>query len=245
MTDQHLPSQFVYPTNYGVSVPVHPSPEPVDGEEGAFLFSLEATAVAAGIYEPERRAAFCAEASIAAQEGRSFLELLAKFGGAPVLRIPLPRPVRYAYESVPTSPGGASVPGASLRDVVDELITGVSDHHRWCDRASALLAFMEVQSRVGNSVPAPIRGRSMSILIAAVLENLGENEIDCLEAAAFYALSAHEEWSHAGRSWLMPVRKTWLADWIKDRPDYRKLAALVSHTDIHVPSWLQRPERAA
>jgi hypothetical protein len=243
MNDPESPAGFVYPTNYGVYVPVHQSEVPVDGEERAFLFSLEATAVAAGIYEPERRKAFCDDAAAVAKDGGDFLALLSRYGGGKVLRVPLPRPDRHAYDAFSVEPGGVNVPGASLRDVVDDVVTKVADQHRWCDRADALLAFCEVQNRATRSVPPPVSGRALSILITAVLENLGESEIECLEAAAFYAVSAHEEWNHAGRTWLMPVRKTWLADWIKARPVYRKLAALVSHTETHVPTWLQRPER--
>jgi hypothetical protein len=227
-----------------VYVPVVQREVPVDGEEGAFLFSLEATAVAAGIYEPERRRAFCEDAVLVAKAGGDFLALLSRHGGGRVLRVPLPRPDRHAYDAFSVQPGGTNVPSGSLRDVVDDVVTKVADHHRWCDRAGALLAYCEVQYRATKSVPPSVAGCGLSILIAAVLENLGESEIDCLEAAAFYAVSAHEEWNHAGRTWLMPVRKTWLADWMKARPVYRKLAVLVSHTETHVPPWLQRPERA-
>jgi hypothetical protein len=223
---------------------------PVDSD-GAFSFSLEAAATMAGIHGAGARRAYMEAANqILARGGTVPASLWEAYGGQKVPRVPLLRPPVELYPAIPMSLGRTSSDSCaedvdnSLRNIVDDLITAASDQRRWCERAQVLLAFFDRQLQFGQDVPAAIRGEAMATILTATLENLGEAEINCLEAAAFYVLTKHQEWSHAARSWLLPVRNTWLADWIAARPTYLEIAKQIGRFDLSVPSWLQRSERA-
>lgn len=200
-----------FPTPYGVSVPVfeHPS----NPEE--FVFSMDATAICAGIYDPAARRRFVE----AANTGRR-IPSWEEFGGGSPPRIPLPRP---------QSPIFLTLPRSSTDLPVDAWITAALDRHRWCDRADVLIDIiggnMEAEGFVGWK---DIQAIGLSMILTATLEHLPDNEIDCLEAAAFYALATHAEWVAAGNAWLDPVRETWFRDWAEARPRYRTFAAAVA-----------------
>ena len=76
------------------------------------------------------------------------------------------------------------------------------------------------------------------IIVTSALEHLAEKEIDCLEAAAFYALSVHDKWQEAGLRWLNPVADTWFKDWVAERPTYRKFAKLSKESGEKLPPWI-------
>lgn len=63
------------------------------------------------------------------------------------------------------------------------------------------------------------------ISLTAVLEHLGEKEINSAPAAAFYALSLNFDWSEAAGHW-MDANDGAVAAWAEDRPAFRRLAAV-------------------
>jgi hypothetical protein len=214
---------------YGVEVPVSP------GNSDEFRFDLDATMTMLGIHAPEVRAR-CAAAARAAgiRSGAELLEFLSReeFGGRPPPRLPLlpvPR-AESVYARLPVE--------MDVREVCDSWITCVADCHRWYDRAEALQELVAVNRHSWCSLPREAAGFGLSLMLTAVLENLGETEIDCLEAAAFYALATHDQWRLSAIAWLAPVRTTWWADWIKPRQGYRRLAANIRLVHGDAPPWV-------
>ncbi|CAO3445816.1 hypothetical protein [Azospirillum argentinense] len=229
-----------FPTPYGVSVDVFQPEVPDPRDPEAVMFTAEATAICAGIHDPKERERFVADAR---RTGDVPLFKASEYGGfIPLLRIPLSRPAEPFYPQVPTE-GPAAADGASCREIVDRWIDVVTLHHRWCDRAEELLKLSIHQveglgKQVPRGAPSIITGLPLSMMITAVLENLGDEEIDCLEAAAFYTLSMHDRWRKAGQDWLYPVRETWFADWIKARQGYRRVAKIMVDLHDDLPRWL-------
>ncbi|EIZ81878.1 hypothetical protein WYO_5466 [Methylobacterium sp. GXF4] len=220
-----LRSYGTMPTAYGITVPVFYPDSLEAGEPDHVLFTPEGAAFCAGIYEPAAR-----ERYIAAAKATGVMPPFEEYGGHKCPRVPLPRP------DVPVYP---KMPGKDLTPV-EEWITGILDHHRWCDRAEFLLGIIGENLRqvaVGEGVLGEFYPLSLSMLLTATLEHLGETEIDCLEAAALYALSMHGEWIEAGTEWLEPFRETWFRDWAAARPDYVALARGL-RVPMDLPIWL-------
>ena len=220
-----------FPSPYGVAVPVYPSIDPSDPESRSF--DLDGTMTLMGIHDPATRAR-CA-AAVRARMGGGGLDLswLTEFGGAPPPRVAL-APVATAdafYTGMPAVAG--------VREVVDAWIDRIADHHRWCDRAGHLLEMLA--THVGDwdgHMPHERIALALSRMLTGVLENLGETEIDCLEASAFFILSGHAQWRESAREWLFPVRKTWWADWTAARPGYRRFVRMAGKLHTNMPGWI-------
>ena len=229
-----------FPTPYGVEVEVHRNPDVPEDHDTAFWFSANACCVMAGIHDPEQRRRAVAEiGDIARARGGFPFEVLTRFGGGPIPRKPIGPAEDPIYAALVARGGGpVNDHGLNPRECIDGIATDLLDRHRWCDRAEYLLAFLGGNLPVLHQLPRTLGGLSLAHILSGVLELLGEREIDCLEAAAFFAISTHQPWRDAARSWLLPHRKTWVADWIEKRPDYRRAARLVSHVHPDVPSWL-------
>ncbi|MGY0794236.1 hypothetical protein ACW7BJ_33230 [Azospirillum argentinense] len=207
------------------------------------MMSLESTAILLGIHDPSARRGFVEDmqASMAAGGGEMD-SIVAKHGGGRVVTVALPPVTMPVYPRLPHDrhSGHACVEGVSLRDAVDSWVAALVEQPRWFDRSELLLAgFTEQMPMLNGVARRNDAGLSLCTHLTATLENLGETGIDCLEQAAFYALTAHDPWRSAGREWLMPHRNTWVHDWIKDRPVYRRLARLVGMNFPDVPSWLR------
>lgn len=217
----------MFPTPYGVSVPVYQPNQinPADPEQA--LFSLDGTAIFAGIHNEAERKRFAADAQ---RLGR--MPDFEDYGGGPVPKVPLPKPREPAYPRV--SGMEADVP-------IEAWTTGLLDRFRWCDRAEYLIGLIgqnqEQATWSRDEVVEVIYPLGLSIVLTAALEHLCEIEIDCIEAAALYALTEHEEWREAGIAWLRPFRETWFRDWRDSRPRYGAFARrLVKAFDL--PPWL-------
>jgi hypothetical protein len=223
-----------YPTPYGVSVPIFPPDEPNADYYG---FDLEGTMTCAGIHDPAARAR-CREAVMAVNAGNGmpgaeFLALCLDHGGCrpPHMVLPPVGSADSAYNDIPES--------FEAREVIDNWIDRIAELHRWCDRARHFQEMLDAHVELLNgTTPHEDIAFGLSRMLTAVFENLGETEIDCLEAAAFYALSSHEAWRKAAVEWLQPFRRTWWADWIKARPKYRRFARMTLKIHRDVPSWL-------
>lgn len=215
-----------FPTPYGVAVPVH-RPAHVDpADPDAVHFGMEATAICAGIHDRAARARFAADAQAL---GR--VPPFEPYGGRSLLHVPIRRPASPAAYSEIVS-AGATTP-------IEEWITGAMERFRWCDRAAFLIQIIGENMEAAGPEHDPVEGVyafGVSILLTGTLEHLGEKEIDCVEAAALYALATHDEYARAGREWLFPVRKTWFRDWAAARPRYRRLIRAL-RGPMNLPGW--------
>jgi hypothetical protein len=218
-----------FPTPYGVSVPVSRRTDVPEGDDTEFLFSMDATMTMAGIHDPAIRKR-CRDRANA--DPAHLFDAVTEFGGRPVPRVPLSPASRDAstYQQLPAE--------YDIQRITDHWITRVADQHRWCDRAPILQEMLTGHLDQRDRMPDRFVALPLSIILTAILENLGEQEIDCLEAAAFYAHSAHSDWRAASTEWLTPIRATWWADWIKQRQGYRRFAALARHIYSDQPVWL-------
>lgn len=238
---RHAKPYGMFPTPWGVAVEVHKVDPPDPSDPEAVVFTAEAVAVCAGIHDKRQRDEF-----VRISKGTGFvpLERVPEFGGfAPLPRVPLIPPPHSCYNDTPNS-GPVAVDGASCREIVDRWVDRVTARHRWCDRADELLDLvvgqMDGLARDGGSrrLPSIVVGFPLSVMITSVLENLGEDEIDCIEAAAWYALAAHDEWRATALTWLEPIRATWWKDWIGQRQGYRRAAHIMADVYDAMPPWL-------
>lgn len=217
-----------FPTPYGVAVPVFKPAVPDPTDPDRVLFSMESTAICAGIHDPEQRKRFIAESN---RLGRA--AEFEDFGGHTLPKVALPIPRDPAYPRIPRE---AETP-------IEGWVTGVMDRHRWCDRAEFLTEIIGEnieqadQTEASHPVMEAAYPIGLCILLTAALEHLAEPEIDCIEAAAFYALTEHEEWRRAALRWLTPFRETWFRDWRRERPRYATFARRLIPV-IDVPVWL-------
>ncbi|HYH17855.1 MAG TPA: hypothetical protein VD995_04490 [Azospirillum sp.] len=225
-----------FATPWGVEVDAFP---PLPGDDpDSYTFNMAGTAVCMGIHDPDAQRRFADAASkMVAGSGvpvGTFMDLVVQFGGMKPPRIAL-APVTSADSVFNNLP--PHMP--EIADITVNWIERVQEERRWHERAARLLEMVggHVEQWHGH-LPHEIIALSLGHLMTAVLENLGESEIDCLEAAAFYALSAHDPWRTAAVEWLKPIRKTWWADWIGERPRYRRFATMTAKIYDEQPRWL-------
>ncbi|WP_275782494.1 hypothetical protein [Pararhizobium gei] len=215
-----------YPSPWGVTVEVMERDDvPKDSDE-RYVFSMESALTLAGIWSPTDR-----KSALAALSHGNPVEILQRFG-VPVRRPSLPIPRDPVYPSL--ADAGDDLP-------TEAWVTAALECRDWKARAAWLLEVMEGNFDHAQSFRFPndsVISFAMQQIMTATLENLAEREVECLEAAAFYALSSHKDWQRVGIQWLMPIRKTWFADWIKDRPFYRRLAK-----ELALPTWAQQVTR--
>lgn len=215
-----------FPTPYGVTVPVfHPDPHG-RGEPEHVLFDMDGTAIFAGIHNQVERKRFAEDAK---HLGRA--PAFEDYGGHVIPKVALPIPRDRTYPRVT---------GLEADVPIEAWTTGLLDRFRWCDRADFLLDIIgeniEVHTKGRDDFLAEIYPLGLSITLTAALEHLCETEIDCVEAAALYALTEHEEWRRAGVSWLRPFRETWFRDWRDARPRYVTFARGL-HRVLDTPVW--------
>ncbi|MCJ2069166.1 hypothetical protein MKK75_10180 [Methylobacterium sp. J-030] len=216
-----------FPTPYGVSVPVY-LPEAVNpANPEHVLFSMDGTAIFAGIHDKAERVRFAADA-----HRLGHMPAFEDYGGAPVPKVPLPKPREPAYPRVA---------GMEADIPIEAWTTGMLDHFRWCDRAEYLIGLIgenqEQATWSRDEIVEEIYPLGLSMMLTAALEHLCEMEIDCIEAAALYALTEHEEWREAGITWLRPFQNTWFRDWRDSRPRYSAFARRMVKV-FALPNWL-------
>lgn len=217
-----------FPTPYGVAVPVFEDP----ADQESFLFNADGTAICAGIFDPEKRRRFIDDAK---EAGSIDLGRAEEYGGfSKLLRMPLSKPRESVYQRLHSH--GVDENGVPL----ERWVTLIMDSSRWCDRADGLLFAIEgnLDLPLGSEIEELAFGLVLPMMLTAALEHLVETEIDCLEAAAFYALSEHEEWRRAGTAWLHPVRETWFRKWVQAHPVYRDFVTRIRICDQSIPAWL-------
>jgi hypothetical protein len=212
---------------YGVPVNVYPGKDPHD--PGGYVFDLEGTAIMAGIYDPEQRKRFV---EFVKREGCFQSSMFAEFGGGKPPAIFIPRP-RASITPLLPKDAQHDIP---LEVWVDRLL----DISNWDRRATWLEHTIadNLDSLKVWGLANDLLTRGIQQLLTAALEHLPDAELDCLEAAAWFALSVHDEWRKAGIRWLEPFRSTWLRDWVSARPKYKRFARLCRSVDRDLPLWI-------
>lgn len=216
-----------FPTPYGVTVPVF-RPDPVDpADPEQVLFGMDATAICAGIHDKAERERFAADA-----QRLGCMPAIESYGGHTLPKVKLSKPRTPAYPRIT---------GTEADLPIEAWTTGMLDRARWCDRA-AFLTDIIGQNQEGatwsrDGFMAEVYPLGLSIMLTAALEHLCESEIDCIEAAALYALTEHKEWREAGTRWLSPFRNTWFRDWRDAHPRYIAFAQGLTPV-FGIPAWL-------
>ncbi|MCJ2013634.1 hypothetical protein [Methylobacterium sp. J-076] len=223
-----------FPTPYGITIPVF-KPEVFDpSDPDRVLFTMEGTAIFAGIHDQDERRRFVADA-----QRLGGCPQFEDDGGHSVPKVALPIPRHAAYPRVAGME--ADVP-------VEAWTTDILDCSRWCDRGDLLLGIIgnnqeQAAAWADDTLAAEIHPLGIAITMTAALEHLCETEIDCLEAAALYALTTHDEWRRAGIAWLHPFQETWFRDWSTARPHYTAFARSLE-VSFELPQWVAGGGRA-
>ncbi len=242
MTD---PTNRQWATPYGVLVTA--TMMEVDGKPEPMIDAAN-TAIMLGIHDPAARARFVdemkamiANGGVAADGERDLAVIARRHGGhAKAVRLALPPPPAPLYPTLQAVLDPDRLDGLSMAGVVDSWAEALTDEDSWHGGAVVLLELLERQiEQYGGRGDRHAIGTNLSGIVTVVLEKLGETEVACLESASLYALTMHDHWRAAGREWLLPHRGTWVRDWIKDRPVYRRLARLAGMVHRDVPSWLK------
>lgn len=226
------------PGPYGKSIAVYR--HEVEADPDAFHHDLNGCMDMAGIHDARQREACEKALKTKIGEGRGVpFQLLLDHGGRKVPKKVITKPAKPATLEIPFDP--------KIREVADNWATLVLDHSDWAARSAALLDVIEGSTKEARSWTIGahdgfevVHSFSLSILVTSAIEHLVETEIDCLEQAAFYAMTTHEEWSQAGVDWLKPFRKTWFRDWALARPFWQTLASGMRKVNRDLPVWIVR-----
>lgn len=224
------------PSPYGPMIDVFHDPERHSDPDLCYFHDMNGCMDMAGVHGAERRAS-CFREFKARQAGSAVtFDIFLKHGGRRVSHIPLTRPAVPLYPNLPKTQG-MDIP-------LENWVTLVMDAAHWHERAKLLqkpirLVFDAPKEwRTPEDARQIVVGLGVCHLLTAALEHLHEKEIDCIQAAAFYALTIHDEWSTAGLNWLMPIKDTWFADWLKDHPSYVEFARACRLAAPSLPAWI-------
>ncbi|WP_378947800.1 hypothetical protein [Mesorhizobium sp. ANAO-SY3R2] len=221
------------PTPYGVSVPVYFDRDRSPVEDDCYFHDIDGCMTLAGVHGTENRGRCAAE--IRANMGRGGIDfgIFLKHGGRKALYLLLENPVAPVYPRLPHD--------MDIDIPIENWVTLAMDCSRWDKRADVMLEI--IASNLDHSatwdLPLELHALALSQMLTASLEHLVETEIDCLEAAAMYALTLHySEWSKVGVEWLASLRSTWFADWRDTRPSYKRFAKLMRVINPDLPGWI-------
>lgn len=223
-----------YPTPYGISVPVYFDRGRHVDENECYFHDLDGCMTLAGVYGEKNRQRCKHEIKAASAKGNVAFDIFLKHGGRKVLYIDLVKPADPVYPRLPHD--------MDMDIPIENWVTLTMEHARWNTRTDVLLEI--IASNLDNSetwdLPQEIHALALSQMLTASLEHLTEKDIDCIEAAAMYALTLHyREWSAPAIEWLKPFRKTWFRDWIAKRPAYGRFAKLMRIINPELPSWIE------
>lgn len=220
------------PSPYGVPLSVFEDPSFPEGSDESYHHNIDDCMTIAGIHDPGDRARCWSAIKAAMGKGGVPFSVFEQHGGRRVPREPITRPAEPIYPTMPKD--------AEMDIPIENWVTLVLDHPNWSERAAALVGVIggNIEAASGWDTPPEILAFGLQNLLTAALEHLGETEIDCLEAAAIYACTLHDEFAMPAERWLEPVRATWFADWIAERPGYRTFASLCRSINPDLPSWI-------
>lgn len=224
------------PSPYGPMINVFHEPGRHIDPDLCYFHDMNGVMDMAGVYGKENRESCFREVKARATDNSVTFDILTKHGGRPVSHTPLPVPARPVYPDLPKT--------HAMQIPTENWVTLVMDASDWHQRSQLLekpirLCFDASQDW---QTPEDLRGTVVSIgicyLLTAALEHLHETEIDCIQAAAFYALTLHDDWSSAGLNWLLPFKDTWLSDWLKEHPSFVELARGCRIANPELPAWI-------
>jgi len=221
------------PTPYGVSVPVYFDRSRHVDENECYFHDIDGCMTMAGVHGERNRQRCKDEIKANLGKGGVPFDIFLKHGGRKMLYIDLEKPANPVYPRLPHD--------MDMDIPIENWVTLVMEHARWNTRAETLLDI--IASNLDNSetwdMPQEIHALALSQMLTASLEHLTETEMDCIEAAAMYALTLHySEWSKPAVEWLTPFRDTWFRDWNAGRPNYSRFAKLMRIINPELPSWI-------
>lgn len=216
------------PGPYGVDLAVYRFPDKQD----EFYHDFDTCMDMAGIYHRHDREACRAAYETLKGRGSVPFNIFIDHGGRIIPKEKIGRPESSIYPSLPQKQD-ADIP-------VENWVTIVMDAENWRDRASALNGIYATNFEQDGiaGLPQGLVSFGLQLLLTATLEHLHEEEIDCIEAAATYALTVHAEWRDAGIRWLTPFRDTWFRDWIAKNPGYATMAKACCAATPGLPVWI-------
>lgn len=222
------------PSPYGVPLAVFEDPSEPVGGDNRYFHDMDGCMTLAGIHNPSDRARCKAALKAAMGKGGVPFQIFLDHGGRKIPKEPIPRPSEAVYPRLPRD-CGTTIP-------IEAWITLALDHADWCGRARVLLKIIDenLDRSDGFDLPPEIIGLSLQALLTASIEHIGDKEIDCLEAAALFALTSHHEWTEPAIRWLAPIHDTWFADWKQSRPAYREFAGICCTINPDLPGWIAR-----
>lgn len=224
------------PSPYGVPLKVFFDPDRSENKDDCYFHNADDCMTMAGIHSPADRASCFAAMKRHMGRGGMTFQVFLDHGGRKIPREPLEQPTVSAYDEL-----RLIVQNGDGRDPVENWVTLCLDHTDWAARAEAMLTAIKSARQSTKkewNAPGAVIALSAAKMATAGMEHLAEGEIDCLEAAAFCAVSAHEQWREAGVRWLAPFRDTWFADWLRKRPAYRRHADHCREVFTELPTWL-------
>jgi len=224
------------PSPYGVPINVYFDRTRADDEADCYFHDMDGCMTMAGIHDPAARSR-CKEA-VKAVMGRGGIpfQVFTDHGGHKVPKVAITSPLVPAYTEMKSILSHST----EAKAVVENWVTLALDQRDWATRTTAFLEATGSARKSMKEWSAPdfVGGIVLSKSMTAGIEHLAETEIDCLEAAAFYAISSHQMWRAAGVSWLEQFRGTWFRDWARKRPAYRRLACACTEAFPDIPAWL-------
>jgi hypothetical protein len=205
--------------------------EPMDSDR-RYFHDMDGCITLAGIHNPGNRARCKAALKAAMGKGGVPFQLFLDHGGRMVQREALTRPSQPVYPNLPRD-CEPDIP-------IENWITAALDQAEWHGRAATLLDIIggNLEQGADWTLPPEILALSFRTLLTAVLEHVPAEDIDCLEAAALFALTAHQEWTAPAIRWLEPIWDTWFADWKASRDAYRKFAGMCRAINPDLPEWI-------
>lgn len=218
------------PGPYGRDIGVHRGNVGGDDE---YVFDFDASMDFAGIYHKHDRDACRAAYDRLSGRGSVPFDIFLDNGGCKIPKEKIVRPKHAVYPTLPMK----DAPGIPI----ENWVTLCMDAENWRDRAKAFgeICASNFESAKSWNMPPEILAVGLQHLITASLEHLAEQEIDCLEAAAFYALTMHDDWRGAGLRWLKPFRSTWFRDWVQKNPGYATMAKTCRAANPDLPKWIE------
>lgn len=231
------------PSAYGPMLDVFHDPNSSPNPDDCYFHDFEDCMTIAGVHGKANREKCLAEFRIIkgnekTGEGLVDFNIFLKNGGQKQKYEPLQKPTDPVYQRIPKTHG--------ISGPVENWITLAMDVSSWYLRSDALLN-IAIEGSFDESKkwswPELTRDAFVSVslqhLLTAALEHLAESEIDCIQAAALYALTLHPQWRQAGLNWLTPIKDTWFADWIRERPTYVRFARACRAFDSNsLPAWI-------
>jgi hypothetical protein len=139
---------------------------------------------------------------------------------------PIPLPAIPTADSIT-----ACVPPA-IYDGLAPIIDLWTDAANWTERAPIASVLCRVLVEGGADDLARFRIEAGRRVVTALLEQLGERDLACMDQAALYLASVHVAWRQAAGRFIAGVPDTDLNDWLNRRPELFEFAGRCHALDL-------------